>query len=102
MREVATAVRDAQVATLLRGATPNRESAAHIRAALARPVVGPDRRAIARLDARLRSLSAELAAPDQRRSIDEIVVEIKTVKVERRGGRYWVRTSDLLGVSEAL
>ncbi len=83
VREVPIAVLDAQVAALLRGAAPNRESAARIRAALARPVVGPDRLGLARLDARLRNRSAELAAPDQRRSIDEIVAEIKAVKVER-------------------
>jgi DNA invertase Pin-like site-specific DNA recombinase len=83
VREVPTALLDAQIAALLRGAAPNRESAARIRAALARPVVGPDRLAIARLDARLRSLSAELVSPDQRRSMDEIVAEIKTVKADR-------------------
>ena len=83
VREVPTALLDAQVAALLRGTAPNRASAARIRAALGRPVVGPDRLAIARLDARLRSLSAELVSPDQRRSTDEIVAEIKIVKAER-------------------
>jgi DNA invertase Pin-like site-specific DNA recombinase len=83
VREVPTALLDAQIAALLRGAAPNRESAARIRAALARPVVGPDRLGIARLDARLRSLSAELVRSEQHRSTDEIVVEIKSVKTQR-------------------
>ena len=65
------------------GAAFNRESAARIRAALARPVIGPDRLAIARLDARLRRLSAEIVSLEQPRSTDEIVVEIKTVKMQR-------------------
>ena len=92
VREVPTALLDAQVTALLRGAAPNRESAARIRAALARPLVGPDRLAIARLDARLRSLSAELVSAEQRRSIDEIVAEIKAAKIERE--RLTVETVD--------
>ena len=92
VREVPTALLDAQVTALLSGAAPNRESAARIRAALARPVVGPDRLAIARLDARLRSLSAELVSAEQRRSIDEIVAEIKAAKIERE--RLTVETVD--------
>ena len=81
--EVPTAVLDDQVAALLRHASPNRESAARIRAAICHPVVGPDRLAIGRLDARLRGLSAELAAPVQRRSFDEVVAEIKAARLER-------------------
>jgi hypothetical protein len=71
VREVPTAFLDAQVAALLRGAAPNRESAARIRAALARPIAGPDPLAIARIGARLRHLSAELVSPEQRRSTYE-------------------------------
>ena len=52
-------------AALFRGAAPNRESAARIRAALARPVVDLDRLAVTRPDARLRSRSAELGSPEQ-------------------------------------
>jgi hypothetical protein len=70
-------------AALLRGAAPNRESAARIGAALVRPVVRLDRLAVTRPDARLRNRSAELESPEQRRSIDEIVTEIKTVKLQR-------------------
>jgi hypothetical protein len=83
VREVPVAVLEAQVAALLRRAAPNRESATRIRAALERPVVGPDRLAVARLDAQLRRLSAELTALEQHRSIDEIVADIKGIKVER-------------------
>ncbi len=83
VREVPTSILDGQVAALLRGARPNRESIARIRAALAQPVVGPDRLAIARLDARLRGLAAEVAGLDERRSTEEIVAGIKHVKAER-------------------
>jgi DNA invertase Pin-like site-specific DNA recombinase len=83
VREVPTALLDDQVAALLRGAAPNRESAARIRAALVRPAVGLDRLAIARLDAQLRILSAELVKPEQCRSTDVIVTEIKSVKLQR-------------------
>jgi hypothetical protein len=63
-------------AALLRGAAPNRESAARTRAALARPVVDLDRLAVTRPDARLRNRSAELVRPEEHRSTDEIVAEI--------------------------
>jgi hypothetical protein len=68
---------------LLAGAAPNRERAARIRAALGRPVVGPDRLAIARLDARLRQLAAEIVAPGPDRSGSEIVAEIEATRRER-------------------
>ena len=83
VREVPTALLDDQVTALFRGAKPNRESAARIRAVLARPVSGPDRLGMARIEAKLRSLSVELAGSDERRGIDEIVAEIKLLKLER-------------------
>ena len=83
VREVPSALLDGQVADLLRGAAPNRESAARIRAALARPAVGPDRLGMARLEARLRSLSAELMAPEEDRSTEDIVTEMKRIRSER-------------------
>ncbi len=62
VREVPTAVLDGQVAGLLDGAAPSRASAARIRAALEQPVIGPDRSAMARLDARLKTLGTEIAS----------------------------------------
>ncbi len=84
VREVPTELLEAQVACLLDGARPNRESAARIRAALDFPVVMPDLLAIARLDARLKGLAAELVAPDQRRGSAEIVAEIERGRAERQ------------------
>ena len=46
------------VAQLLRRASPNRQSAARIRAALARPAITPDRLAVARLEAEMRRIAA--------------------------------------------
>ena len=43
----------------------------------------PDRLAIARLDARLQALAAELVALDQRRPSAEIVADIERVRAER-------------------
>ncbi|CAN5787143.1 hypothetical protein BH23CHL8_BH23CHL8_26580 [soil metagenome] len=75
IREVPTTVLDRQVEALLASAVPNRESAARIRAALARPVIGPDRLAIARLDARLKKLGVEIVAPEPGRTGAEILAE---------------------------
>ncbi len=83
VREVPTDVLDEQVARLLDGATPNRQSAARIRAALARPVIGPDRLAITRLDARLRALGTEITAPASERGMAEILSEIQATRRER-------------------
>ena len=83
VREVPTEVLDRQVAALLYGATPNRESAARIRAALAVPVIGPDRLAIARLDTRLKELGAEISALAPQRSMAEISSEIEATRRER-------------------
>ena len=83
VREVPTEVLDKQVAQLLDGAAPNRESAARICAALARPVVGPDRLAIARLDARLKALGIEITAPAPERGMAEILSEIEATRRER-------------------
>jgi DNA invertase Pin-like site-specific DNA recombinase len=58
--EYRTHVFEGQVAQLLAGARPNRESAARIRAALSRPLVEPDRLAIARLDAEMRRVALSL------------------------------------------
>ena len=60
VKEVPTAVLDRQVEALLTGAAPNRESAARIRAALARPIIGSDRVAITRLEAKLKKLTSEM------------------------------------------
>ena len=78
-----TEVLDRQVAALLDGVDPNRESAACIRAALARPVIGPDRLAIARLDTRLKELGAEISALVPQRSVAEISSEIEATRRER-------------------
>lgn len=74
---------DAQVAALLHGAAPNRESATRIRRALAVPSVMPDRLAIARLDARLRSVAMELAAPQQLCSTREVLAELEELRARR-------------------
>ena len=74
---------DAQVAALLHGAAPNPESAARIRRALTVPSVMPDRLAIARVDARLRSVAVELAAPGQIRAVRQILDELETLKAQR-------------------
>ena len=83
VREVPIAVLDGQVASLLDGAAPNRESAARIRAALDRPVIGPDRLAIARLDHQLKALAAEIMDSEAGRDTAEVVAEIDTTKRER-------------------
>ncbi len=84
IKETPVEVLDDQVAALLEGARPNRESAARIRAALARPIVMPDRLGIARLDHRLRALALELAAPEPRRSIADIVADLEATRAERQ------------------
>ena len=84
VRESPVEVLEAQVGALLDGASPNREAAARIRAVLARPPVAPDRLGIARLDHRLRALALELAAPEPRRSIAEIVADLEATRAERQ------------------
>jgi len=81
--EVRTEVIEEQVAMMLDGARPNRESAAHIKAALAVPPEGPDRLALARIDARLRSLALELVAPDRQHLPAELMAEIESLQAER-------------------
>lgn len=83
VRETPADVLEDQVSELLTGARPNRESAARIRAALAVPPAGPDRLAIARVDARLRALASELAAPERIRSGREVLDEIEELRAER-------------------
>ena len=83
VRETPVEVLESQVAALLEGATPNRESAARIRAVLARPPVAPDRLGIARLDHRLRALALELAVPEPRRSTAAVVAELEATRAER-------------------
>ena len=83
VRETPTETLDRQVAALLDGAAPNRESTARIRAALDRPVLGPDRLGIARLDARLRVLALELAVPDPTRPTADIVADLGATRRER-------------------
>lgn len=83
VKEVPAEVLEDQVAQLLDGAKPNRESAARIRAALAVPVVAPDRLAIARLDSRLRALGLELVAAAQSRPSAQILEEIEQLRSER-------------------
>jgi hypothetical protein len=72
-----------QVAALLEGAVPNREASARIRAALQRPAVEPDRLAIARLNADLKALAAEIASSESTRDTEEIVSDIEATKRER-------------------
>ena len=84
VREVPTDLLEFQVAALLDGAAPNRESAARIRAVLARPIVMPDRLGIARLDHRLRALALELAAPEPLRATAEIVADLEATRAERQ------------------
>jgi DNA invertase Pin-like site-specific DNA recombinase len=83
VRETPAAVLEDQVEQLLAGAKPNRQSAARIRAALATPPVGPDRMAIARLDARIRGLALELGAPERARDAREVLEEIDALRAER-------------------
>jgi hypothetical protein len=83
VRETPSAVLEEQVARLLDRAAPNRESAARIRAALARPVISVDELGLARLDRRLRALASELTAADQSRTGPEILAEIEAVRAER-------------------
>lgn len=68
---------------MLDGARPNRESAARIKAALAVPPQGPDRLALARIEARLRSLALELVAPDRQHPPAELIAEIESLQAER-------------------
>ncbi len=84
VRETPTAILEEQVAQLFMGAAPNRESAARIRAALARPVTAPDGLTVARLDAKLRALGNELGRADLSRSSAEIVAEIESARAERQ------------------
>lgn len=83
VKEVPAELLEDQVAQLLDGAKPNRESTARIRMALAAPVKTPDRLAIARVDARLRALAAELVAPEQLRSSRHVLEEIEGLRAER-------------------
>lgn len=84
VKEVGTDVLEVQVGQLLDGAKPNRESAARIRVALAVPLVRPDRLAIARIDARLRALSSEIVAAEQKRPATQILEEIEHLRAERK------------------
>jgi hypothetical protein len=79
---VPTEVIEGQVRMLLAKAKPDAMSAARIRAALARPVVGPDRLAIARIDATLRRLGQELVSDDAQ--VRDVLERIEDAKAERR------------------
>lgn len=71
-----------QVGRLLAGATPNRESAARIRVALAQPVTSPDRLALARVDAELRRVALSLVErpdPFALRRLEELHAERDTI-----------------------
>lgn len=83
VRETAAATLEGQVEQLLDGARPNRESEARIRTALGTPPAGPDRLAIARLEARLRQLAGELTAPDRARDPREVLEELEAVRADR-------------------
>jgi len=50
---------------------------------LAVPPEGPDRLALARIDARLRSLALELVAPDRQHLPAELMAEIESLQAER-------------------
>lgn len=83
VKETGADLLEDQVAQLLDGAKPNRESASRIRIALAAPVASPDRLAIARVDARLHAVAAELVAHDHRRPAGQIIEEIEHLRAER-------------------
>ncbi len=83
VREVPSELLDAQVGALLDGVAPNRHSAARIRAALRPTIVMPDRLAMARLEARLKTLAAEIVTGAQQRSSAEIVADIERARTER-------------------
>lgn len=71
-----------QVGQLLRGAAPNRESAARIRAAIAQPVTSPDRLALARVDAELRRVALSLVErpdPLALRRLEELRAEREAI-----------------------
>lgn len=70
--EAPVAELEGQVARLLSGARPNRESAARIRSALAAPPAAPDRLEVARIDARLRALALRLVERSDRAILAEM------------------------------
>lgn len=70
--ETPAALLDAQVEALLRGASPNRETAARVVAALQSNVVPVDRLEVARIDARLRSLALSLVEAQDRDVLTEM------------------------------
>jgi DNA invertase Pin-like site-specific DNA recombinase len=102
VKEVATSVLESQVEAMLVGCTPNQESAARIRAALATPKVAPDRLAIARADASLRTLGLELVAAEQRRPTQEILEEILVLRAERARLASTTIESDAVDAEQAL
>lgn len=81
--EGSTELIEDQVADLLRGARPNRESEARIRAALVVPPAGPDRLALGRIDGQLRALGLELVSQERVRSASEILEEIEALQAQR-------------------
>ena len=83
VKEVPASVLEDQVGEMFRGARPNRESAARVRAALASPPAGPDRLAVARVDSRLRELGLELAQPEPTRPAREVLEEMDDLRAER-------------------
>lgn len=84
VQEVPADVLEEQVAELLDGARPDRESAARIRTVLAAPPPsGPDRLAVGRVEAALRGLAAELVSRDRVRQHREILEDLERLEQER-------------------
>ena len=99
--EVRVEVLEEQVGQLLDGAKPNRESAARITAALAKPPHGVDHALISHIDRRLRELGIELVT--SRRSRREgILAEVDRLQAERAGAVAAVRTAPHVEAEEAL
>lgn len=102
VKETPAEVLEDQVAEMLEGAAPNRESAARIRSALAAPPTGPDRLAIARVDARLRALGAELATGDRVRPATELLEEIEDLRSQRAALELSPAEVDVVRAEDAL
>lgn len=94
VKEVPASVLEAQVEQLLVGSAPDPLSVDRIRAALAAPKVGPDRLAIARLDAELKKRGVEIVAPDRSRPVAVILAEIENLQTERTAQATTTAASD--------
>lgn len=87
-----------QVGWILRHASPNRQSAARIRAALAQPTLTPDRLAIARIDTEMRRVALGLV-----QSADsDALHRLDSLRAQRAAMEASPVTSDQPDVEEAL